>query len=303
MDRIDWNDISYFLAVCRAGSLSAASRQLGVEHTTVGRRINVLERSLGSRLFDRSRDGYVATSRGAEIRALAEDMEVAADALIRRGGGGDAQIAGTLRITSTETLCSEFLVPTLPRLMSRYPGLRVEVVADNSNLSLARREADMALRMARPEGGSLVTRVVASVGYGVYASKAFCRKFGLEPGNFEPDMHPVVGFDDTGAEFGATRWLSAACAAVGARPVFVSNSLVSQYAAVVGGIGAGVLPSYMAERDKRLVRLLGPRQVISRDLWLVYHRDVRELARLRTVADFVVNEAKNQRALLEGPRR
>jgi DNA-binding transcriptional LysR family regulator len=303
MDRIDWNDIAYFLSVCRTGSLSAAARSLGVEHTTVGRRIAALEKSLGSRLFDRSRDGYVATARGAEIRALAEDMESAADALVRRGVGGDTRVAGTLRITSTETLCAEFLVPVLPRLMARHPELRIEIVADNTRLSLARREADMALRMARPEGGALVARSIASVGYGVYASKAFCRKYDLAPGRFEPDVHPVVGFDDTGADFPATKWLASACAAVGARPALVSNSLFSQYAAVVGGIGAGVLPCYQAERDPRLVCLLVPARVVVRDLWLVYHRDVRELVRLRAVADFIVEEAKRRRAELEGPRR
>jgi DNA-binding transcriptional LysR family regulator len=277
---------------------------LGVEHTTVGRRIAALERSLGTRLFEKSRDGYSPTARGADIRALAEDMERTADTLVRRGIGGNAEIAGNIRVTSTETLCSEFLVPALPRLMARYPELRVEVIANNSNLSLARREADIALRMARPEGGALVARSIASIGYAVYASKSFCRKFGLAPGRFEPDMHPVVGFDESGNEFQASRWLADACAAVGVRPNLVSNSLHSQYAAVVGGIGAGVLPTYMAERDRRLVRLLGPSRVLSRDLWLVYHRDVRELARLRAVASFLVEEAKQQRRiLLEGTGR
>lgn len=303
MDRIDWNDIAYFLAVCRAGSLSAASRVLGVEHTTVGRRISALEKALGSRLFDRSRDGYVATTRGAEIRALAEDMETAADSLVRRGVGGDTRVAGTLRITATETMCAEFLAPSLPRLMARHPELRIEAVADNSNLSLARREADIALRMSRPEGGALVARAIATVGYGVYAAKTFCKKYDLVPGRFEPDLHPVVGFDDTGADFPASKWLVAACAAVGTQPAFVSNSLFSQYAAVASGIGAGVLPCYMGESDSRLVCLLGPSRVVSRNLWIVYHRDVRELVRLRVVADFIIEEARRRRNGLAGPRR
>lgn len=302
MSEINWNDVSYFLAVCRAGSLSGAARHLKVEHTTVGRRISALERALGSRLFDRSRDGYTPTARGAEIRSLAEDMEAAADTLARRGAGGDARVAGTLRITSTETLCAEFLVPALPRLMSRYPDLRIEVASDNTRLSLARREADMALRLARPDAGALVARSIATIGYGVYASRSFCRKHSLSPGVFQPDMHPVVGFDDTGADFPAARWLTAACTAVGVQPALVSNSLFSQYAAVVGGIGAGVLPCYKAESDSRLVRLLAPSRVISRSLWLVYHRDVRDLVRLRAVAEFLIDEGRRRRVELEGPR-
>ncbi len=303
MTRIDWNDIAFFLAVCRAGSLSAASRTLGVEHTTVGRRIAALEKALGSRLFDRSRDGYVPTARGAEIRAMAEDMEIAADALARRAEGGDARVGGTLRVTATETLSSHFLIPRLPQLMARHPDLRIEVVADNSTLSLARREADVALRLVRPTGGSLVARSVGEIGYGVYAERAFCRKYSARPGTFEPDLYPVVGFDESYADMRLARWLAAACTPVGARPVLVSNSLASQYAAVAAGIGAGVLPSYMAELDRRLVCLLPPSRVQRTDLWLVYHRDVRELARLRAFVDFVAEEARKARVLLAGPAR
>lgn len=303
MTRIDWNDIAFFLAVCRAGSLSAASRTLGVEHTTVGRRIAALEKALGSRLFDRSRDGYMPTARGAEIRAMAEDMEIAADALARRAEGGDARVGGTLRVTATETLSSHFLIPRLPKLMARHPDLRVEVIADNSTLSLARREADVALRFARPTGGSLVARSVGKIGYGVYAERSFCQKHSANPGTFEPDLYPVVGFDESYADTRLARWLAAACAPVGARPVLVSNSLASQYAAVAAGIGAGVLPSYMAEIDRRLVCLLPPPRVQRTDLWLVYHRDVRELARLRVFADFVAEAARGARALLAGPAR
>jgi DNA-binding transcriptional LysR family regulator len=303
MNRIDWNDIAFFLVVCRMGSLSAAARKLGVEHTTVGRRITALEKALGSRLFDRSRDGYVPSARGAEIRAMAEDMENAADALARRAEGGDARVGGTLRVTATETLSAHFLVPCLPRLMTLHPDLRIEVVADNSTLSLARREADVALRLMRPTGGALVARAIGKVGYGVYASKDFCRKYGAKPGTFEPDIYPVIGFDEAFADVPLARWLAAACAPVGATPVLVSNSLASQYAAVAAGIGAGVMPSYMAERDKRLVCLLPPARVQRSDLWIVYHRDVRELARLRVFADFVADEAAKARALLAGPGR
>jgi DNA-binding transcriptional LysR family regulator len=303
MDRIEWSDVAHFLAVCRAGSLSAAARRLGVEHTTVGRRVAALEKALGARLFDRSRDGYVPTARGAEIRALAEDMENAADALARRAAGGDASLGGTLRVTTTETLASHFLIPALPRLAAAHPGLRVEIVADNSTLSLARREADVALRLSRPAGGALVGRSIGRVGYGVYASREFVRRHKAQPGAFEPDLYPVVGFDETLADLPLARWLAAACAPVGAVPAVTANTLAGIFASILAGLGAGVVPCHRAEDEKRLVRLLAPSRVLSAELWVVYHRDVRELARLRAFVDFVADEAKRARARLAGPAR
>lgn len=298
MEKLDWTDIAHFLAVCRTGSLLAAARQLGVAHTTVGRRVAALEKALGSRLFERARDGYSPTARGIEIRALAEDMSANADALVRRVAGRDLALSGIVRLTTTGSLAAHFVVPSLGRLLARHPGLSVEVVADNSIRNLARREADIAMRLVRPKGGALIGRKIGQVGYGLYASRDFCKRYKVASGGFDPARMPFIGFDEDSSHLQLTHWLRNA--AGGASPCVASNSIEAQTAAVAAGLGAGLLPAFVADRNRDFVRLLRAEAGVTFDLWLVYHRDMRNLPRLRAVADHLIEAAHRSRKALAG---
>ncbi|HEY0834875.1 MAG TPA: LysR family transcriptional regulator, partial [Azospirillum sp.] len=191
---LDWEDLRVFVALARAGSLSAAARALKVGHATVGRRVAALEAALGRALFDRRADGYALTAEGAAVLELAAGMDERALAILRRAGQ-DAGLTGTVRLTATESLAERFLIPRLAAFRRRHPGIDLEVLSDPRSLSLAKREADVAVRLARPQAGELVTRRLAAIAYGVYAAP-------------DGDAESWVGYDDSHAHLPEAQWLA-----------------------------------------------------------------------------------------------
>ncbi|MCW2235972.1 LysR family transcriptional regulator [Azospirillum canadense] len=280
---LDWDDLRVFLELARVGSLSAAARALGLSHATVGRRIAALEATLGRPLVDRRPDGYGLTVDGEAVRALAEGMDERALAILRRAGGGE-ELAGTVRLTMTQALADRFLVPRLARLRARHPALDLEVIADNRSLSLARREADLAIRLARPQSGELFARRLATVGYALHAA----------PG--APDV--LVGFDEALADLPEAAWL--ARHAGGRRIAFRSNSVQAQLAAAKGGFGAALLPCWLAAEEAGLEQLPTTAPPLVREAWLVVHRDRKDVPRVRAVIDHIVELFEAERALLAG---
>lgn len=294
----DWNDLRFFLAVQRAGNLSAAARQLRVNQTTVGRRLEALEASLGSRLFERHPTGFVLTPAGEGVREVAERMEGEALALERRAAGEDARLEGLVRLTTLESLGGHFLAPRLAAFHARYPGIRLELVTDSRSLSLTRHEADVALRLARPVQEGLFSRRVGLMGFGVYAAPDYLERAGAPRHPRELAGHARVGLDESLSHVPDALWLAEHG---GDSPlVFRSNSVLSLLNAVRGGLGVGVFPCYLAEGDARLRRLFGPEQVVSRELWLAVHADLRRTGRVRVLMDFLVELFRKQAPLLAG---
>ncbi|HEU4403774.1 MAG TPA: LysR family transcriptional regulator [Polyangiaceae bacterium] len=284
---LDWEDLRVFVALARAGSLSAAARALKVSHATVGRRIAALEGTLGRALFDRRADGYALTAEGAAVLGLAEGMDERALAIVRRSGR-QAGLTGTVRLTATEGLAERLLIPRLKGFHRRHPGINLEVLSDPRSLSLARREADVAVRLARPQAGELFTRRLAALAYGVYAA----------PGG---DTSAWVGFDDAFAHLPEAQWL--ARHAAGERVALRANSPLSQLAAVRAGFGKGVLARWFAEDAGGLVEVAPPAPPPVREAWLVVHRDLRDVPRVRALLDAVVAifEAERSRFGPHGP--
>lgn len=284
---LDWEDLRVFVALARAGSLSAAARALKVSHATVGRRIAALEATLGRVLFDRRADGYALTSDGAAVLELAAGMDERALAILRRAGQ-EAGLTGTVRLTATEGLVERFLIPRLTEFHHRHPGIDLEVLSDPRSLSLAKREADVAVRLARPQAGELVTRRLAAMTYGVY----------MAPGG---DTSAWVGFDDSYAHLPEARWL--ARHAAGARVVLRANALLAQLAAVRAGFGKAVLPRWIAEEEGGLVAVPPPAPPPVREAWLVVHPDLKDVPRVRALIDAVVAafEAEQERLGSSGP--
>ncbi|MFP2908318.1 LysR family transcriptional regulator [Pyxidicoccus sp. 3LFB2] len=278
---LDWEDLRVFVALARAGSLSAAARELRVSHATVGRRIAALEVTLGRTLFERRADGYVLTAEGAGVLELAVDMEERAQGILRRAGQ-EAGLTGTVRLTAPEPLAERFLIPRLGAFHRRHPGIALEVVSDPRSLSLAKREADLAVRIARPQEGELVTRRLARLGYGVYAAP-------------DGDMSAWVGLDDSLAHLPEAQWL--ARNAAGASIALRANTLTGQLAAARAGFGKALLPRGFADEEDGLIALPPPAPPPVREAWLVVHPDLKDVPRVRAVIDAVVaafEEAQEQ---------
>lgn len=267
---LHWDDVRVFLELARTGSLSAAARGLRISHATVGRRVAALEADLGRTLVERRADGYALTADGEAVFALADGMDERALAILRHGGRAPG-LTGTVRLTTTQALADRFLVPRLGLFHTRHPGIDLEVTVDNRALSLARREADLAIRMARPEHGDLIARRLSTVTYGLFAA----------PG--APDA--LIGYDEALADLPESVWL--ARHAGGRRVAFRSNSVQAQLAAAKAGFGAALLPLWLAAEEPALAAV--PMEApLARELWLVLHRDMTEVPRVRAVIDHLV---------------
>ena len=174
-----WDDVRFFLAVARAGSLSAAARALGVGHVTVGRRITVLEKRLGVTLLARTPDGFATTSAGEAVLRQCMAMENAALDLERVAAGRDSLATGSVRVTTTDALGYQLVVPAIAALRHAHPDLQVDLILGVRSLDIARREADLAVRLARPASSDLVCRKLGEVGFSLYASRRYLAKSGI----------------------------------------------------------------------------------------------------------------------------
>jgi DNA-binding transcriptional LysR family regulator len=286
---LDWEDVRFFAALARHGSLSATARALSVNHATVARRLAALERRLGTALFRRRPTGYELTAAGRDALAAAEAMEGAAAALARLEP--ETAQTGLVRITAVPSLAEIFLIPRLPALQRHHPGLDLEIVAERRPISLQRHQSDIALRLGRPVRGELVARCVAHVAYRFYATPAWRDRLkrGTPPA--------LIGFDEEGSAFPEARWLARRLGR--ARVAIRCNNLIGQIAAARAGSGIAMLPRYLAVGDRALVEVPVSEPLPARELWLLARRDVQTTPRLRVAADFLVDLFRRERALFE----
>lgn len=297
---LDWDDLRLFLAVARGGTLAAAARTLGVNPSTVFRRLKGLERAAGVRLVDRRPEGYVVTAAGQDMLARAARIEEEVLALDRRLAGRDLRLEGTVRVTAPDTVAAGLLPGPLAAFRQAHPGIAVELAVSNEMFSLSRREADVAVRPTRAPEGAMVGRRLAHVAFAVYGSRAYLAKHDAPARPEELRSHALIGPDDSLAGIGAARWL--ARAAGGAAPAFRANSILAQYHAVRAGAGLGVLPCFLADPDTALARVLPPEPDMGSELWLLTHADLRRTARVRAFLDFMAAALVAERDLIEGRR-
>jgi DNA-binding transcriptional LysR family regulator len=296
----DWNVLRIVLAVARTGSLTRAARTLGIDHSTVFRRLNGLEERLGVRLFERLPGGaYQPTAAGQRMAAAAERMEDEALALERDIAGRDHRLAGRLRVTSSETLAHRLLTRQIAAFREVHPGIVVELAIDNRVLSLSRREADVALRPVRPKEGDLWGRKLADVAWAVYGSRAFSEANGTPASAADLGRHPLIGWDASAAGIAAAAWLEGVAPAEAI--IYRTTSLVNQLVATRAGMGLAVLPCYLGDPEVDLVRVLpDPVPALGAELWIVTHADLKHTARVRAFFDLVGDGLARQRALFAG---
>jgi len=280
MQDLNWNDLRYVLAAGRTGTLAAAARRLGVNETTVARRIAEAERRLGARLFDRARGGVTPTDAGSVVIAGAEQVELQVQSVESAVSGVDREAAGTTRVTSVPILVNRVLAPALPALLDAHPQLHVDLNAEPRDLSLTKRQTDIALRLARPRGEpSALARRIGQLDYAVYASARSGQ-----------DRLAWITYDEAMADLPQGRWIAERAARGGEDVGRVTvNDAEALIQAVRAGLGKSLLPRLIADRDPELSCLSDRPAELSRELWLMVHPDLRDLTRIRVVMDWLVS--------------
>jgi len=286
MQKLDWEDLRYFAAVARGGSISAAARELGVNHSTVLRRIDSLEQSLGVRLFERLQSGYVMTGAGETLRGRLGPIEEEIGSAQREVGGLDEELRGSIRLTTTDTLAHGLLMPYLHRFQEAHPAVQLQLVVNNSFLNLTQREADMALRPSNTPPANLVGRKVGALATALYASHAYLRRADRD-GIARDDWaaHRWVAPDDSLAHLAAAQWLAER---VPPSQVAVrTDSLVTMVDAARNGMGVAPLLCMLADRERALEQLAPPDPRFHTQLWVLSHRDLRNVARIKALSQFL----------------
>ncbi len=296
-----WDDLRYVLAVARSGNLRSAAGALGVNHSTMFRRLNALECSLGSKLFERLPAGHRPTESGQHLTEAAERMETEALSLDRELAGRDTRLTGSVRVTCSETLAFGALTGEIANFRALYPGIQVELLVDNRALDLSRREADVALRAVRPTQGDLFGRKLSDIRWRFYASPDYLAAHGKPRTLRDVGKHQVIGWGEAMQPTKAAAWLAknAATGTIGYR----TGSLVNHFMAAKAGMGLALLPCYLSNSDDRLVRVLGELADLRTELWLVTHRSLKDTARIRAFMDIVGSGLKKRLPVLSRERR
>jgi DNA-binding transcriptional LysR family regulator len=289
---MNWDDLRFVAALSRAGSLAKTAAALGVDHTTVGRRIEAAERALGLRLFTRAASGYVLTREGEQLIAPLRQVEDAVLALERGVHAQRGALEGKVRVTSPETFGIAYLASRLARFGRQYPALCVELLPAGAVLDLGRSEAELAVRFFRTRHDGLVVRRIGEVGYGLYASAAYLARHPLK-GPGELPAHPLL-LPTSGVELAWLRQL-----APDARPAFVSEVSLVLVEAARADAGVAALPRFLGDTTPGLTHLPMPREP-TEPLWLTVHRDLRQTPRVRVLFDFLVGASRADRGLLLG---
>jgi DNA-binding transcriptional LysR family regulator len=292
--------LRFVLAVADAGGLSAAARSLRVDTATVARRLDALETDLRCKLFHRSRQGLKPSPAGAKLLAHARRIDDEVRALGFELSAEDRGLAGTVVITATEPIAAGLVVPALDAFHARHPGIAIELVTDIRALDLSRREADIALRLVRPEAGDLRIRRLGAVGYALYAGPGYLGRHGKPDAADGLAGHALIDWPLDYTVIPQVPWLRR----VGSKATVVlrSSSAMTRLAAAVADVGVALLPRVIGDADPRLVRVASETPP-PQDLWLATHRDLAAVPRIRAVLTFLTDAAKRSARRLNGAKR
>ena len=292
-----WDDFRLVKNVAEAKGLGGAAEKLGVNHSTVFRRLGQLEETLGVKLFERHRTGYALTTAGEEMAALAERMDEDVASFARKLAGQALSPAGELRVTTNDTLLAHLLTPIFARFCAQCPDVRLDVVLANQALNLSKRDADVAVRATDNPPETLVGRRVATIGWAIYGRALDYPK----PAVIElVDLYnrAWVSLGDNLGALKVARFVRERVATD--KIVYKVNTVLGLAEAVEAGIGVGPLPCFIADERPGLVRLSPPNADFSTGLWLLTHPDLRQSARVRAFLDFVAAEITKRRRSIEG---
>lgn len=293
--RIDWSDLQFVLAVADRGSLAAAAKALGVNHTTVLRRVHAFEAAHGVRLFDRLPSGYAVTAAGETALGAARSMANLAEELEGRITGQDLRLDGILRVTTTDTLMASLLPPVLAAFHKMHPAVVLDVSVGTDIANLSRREADVAIRVSTAPPDTLIGRRIANVAMAIYRASGSSSALAEVPSLLGENW---VTFSDGFSETAVGRWMRSTIPEE--RIVLRTDSFIAAMRSASAGIGLVALPTYLGDSNADLKRAspLVPLQP-SPSLWILSHRDLKLTARVRAFVDFAASALMKERDRLE----
>ena len=298
MQVTDWSDYQAFLAIARAGQLARAAQVMGVDATTMGRRLRRLEARLGATLFEQTREGQVLTEAGEALLGRVEAMAQAASG-IGEGAGGAGALSGTLRISVSEGFGTWFLPPLLPDFVRAHPALTLDLVASSGFLSPSKREADIAVTLSRPKAGPVIARKLSDYALRLYASPDYLAGAGMPARAADlAQGHRLVGYIPDLLYAPELRYLDELHP--GLTAALRSSSINAQHRLIAAGAGMGVLPCFIGDADPALVPVL-PKRRILRSFWIVTHKDTHNLARVRAGKDWLAEVVQHGRERLLPP--
>jgi len=293
---LDWDDLRFFLAIARHGTLSAAAKHLHVTQSTVGRRLASLQAGMGVRLLQRSADGYVLTLAGESIRENVEHVEAEALSVERAVAGHDLRLEGQVRVASSQFITSHLLAPCFAALHARHRGILIECYPNLPGGPLATHDADIGVQLRRFEHQDLVVRSVGALAFGLYACVAYLARYG------EPDVesgcpgHQLITLLNDGELSAQAAWLDQHAGR--AQVVLKADSYETQHWSVACGGGLALLPRFRADAEPALRRIRTLTPVPGAEIWLGVHRENRATPRVRTVLDCIAETVRSRAAVL-----
>ena len=293
---MDWDNLRFFLELARSGTLVGAARRLAVDHTTVARRIQALEKEIGTALFSRESDGHRLTEAGRRLQPQVEAMESAFLAVESAAPASNEGLSGLVRIGATEGFGTVVLAPQLALFAQQHPRLVIDLLAMPRLVHLSRREADIVISLERPARGPVVVTKLTDYVLRLYASKAYLAKHGAIRTRDDLRGHTFVSYVDDLLFSKELQYLDELY-----KPdsfALRSTSILAQHQATAAGAGIAVLPAFIAERDKSLQRVLPREANFTRTFWMSVPAETRHLARMKAVWDFLRATVEAQRPLL-----
>jgi len=279
---MNWDDIRLFLALAEAGTIRRAAETLSVTHATVTRRIRSMEQDAGAILFDRTTNGHVLTDAGRAIMPMAKDAERNMQAIERQILSIDKKLSGPVTLALPEAIATALIAPMLPGLRIRYPGISLKILLSDSLVDLAGRDTDLALRLTETPPESAFGRRIANSPLCVFSAPGYLAArpspdnwIGLD---YEP-AREIAGLAETSIQ---------------------ANGILGMSELLAAGLGIGVLPCFLGDTHPGLVRVPGSQPKPDLDLWLLVHRDLRKVARIRAVSDFFAEQLKAIKPTIEG---
>lgn len=291
----NWDDIRVFLAVARQGGFAPAAHNLGINHTTVARRLSTLETALRTRLVNRTPTGATLTPAGQNFLYHAERMEKEALAAEQRVYTADGSVSGKVRLATREGVGAWLICPKVAQLRRRYPALNLELVSEARTISLLKRDADITISLQYPQQDRVIVQKLTDYRLGLFASPEYLREYGPINSIEELSNRDVIWYLDDVVDIAEQRYMQRIVA--NSRAGFRATNILAQYTALVTGMGVGIIPVYQAGQDPGLVRVLPDQVEEIRTYWLSVHPDAQELPNVRAVMDFVLEIIREKKAL------
>ncbi len=300
MSRFDpnWDDLKLFLEVSRFPRLSDASRRLGIDATTVSRRLRRLETDLGSILFERTPRGHVLTPAGQQLSNRVEQLEQMTTSIAADISGEGERASGRVKLGVTEGFGAAMVAPAIHEFIQLYPRIEIDLISTNGYVSVSKREADMSVLLSRPTTGRLKARKLADYMVYLYASPGFLEQNGRPTNRADIDDMPFIGYVEDLLMSSKQRYHTEVRPNL--EPRFCSSSLIAQYQMARNGCGLVALPAFMADEDKSMEIVLPDKVQIRRSLWLATHEDIADLARIKAVSEFLQELVSRERGRMMG---